>query len=107
VFWRPSPVWFTWPKWSGFDHNAAAKAVAVSGNGMLISGGAEFSASLPLWIPPLLTGIPAALLWRGRLRLSRRRRAGACLRCGYDLRGLPADDENGQTACPECGRVER
>jgi hypothetical protein len=26
-----------------------------------------------------------------------------CPHCGYDLRGLPADPEDGTTACPECG----
>ena len=26
-----------------------------------------------------------------------------CPRCGYDIRGLPADTEDGATICPECG----
>ena len=26
-----------------------------------------------------------------------------CPHCGYELRGLPADDSDGATLCPECG----
>ena len=26
-----------------------------------------------------------------------------CPHCGYDLRGLPADERDGATVCPECG----
>ena len=26
-----------------------------------------------------------------------------CPHCGYDIRGLPADPEDGTTVCPECG----
>jgi hypothetical protein len=26
-----------------------------------------------------------------------------CPHCGYDLRGLPTDDADGATICPECG----
>ncbi|MHC5008168.1 MAG: TFIIB-type zinc ribbon-containing protein [Planctomycetota bacterium] len=36
--------------------------------------------------------IPAAMLKHFR-----------CPHCGYDLRGLPADPEDGATVCPECG----
>ncbi len=34
----------------------------------------------------------------GTIRRHRRRRRGACVRCGYDRRGIGAD-----AACPECG----
>jgi hypothetical protein len=30
---------------------------------------------------------------------------GRCPHCGYDLRELPADEEDGATICPECGCV--
>jgi hypothetical protein len=36
--------------------------------------------------------IPAAMLKHFR-----------CPHCGYDLRGLPADPDDGATVCPECG----
>jgi len=26
-----------------------------------------------------------------------------CPHCGYDIRGLPADESDGATVCPECG----
>ena len=26
-----------------------------------------------------------------------------CPHCGYDIRGLPTDPEDGVTVCPECG----
>lgn len=57
---------------------------------------------------PIATGfiantlIYASILWLafvapGVIRLSRRRRRGLCLACGYDLAALPR--------CPECGTV--
>lgn len=53
---------------------------------------------VPLWAPALLVAMPTAWLW-WRDRPSRRRRlAGVCLKCGYDLRGLGEG-----RLCPECG----
>jgi hypothetical protein len=52
---------------------------------------------LPLAV---VSGLPAAWLAVGDLRISRRRRAGCCLSCGYDRRGLALDAE-----CPECGTI--
>jgi hypothetical protein len=37
--------------------------------------------------------------WIRRTMLKYRR----CPHCGYDIRGLPADPEDGATVCPECG----
>jgi hypothetical protein len=58
----------------------------------------------PYW-PGLLanTAFYGVILWAlwftpGALRRGLRRRRGACVRCGYDLRGV-----NGTIACPECG----
>lgn len=51
---------------------------------------------LPLWIPLLLSGGPAGLLW---WLDSRRPRRGRCVNCGYDLTG------NVSGTCPECGAV--
>lgn len=39
-----------------------------------------------------------AITWVRRLRRARRRSAGLCLACGYDMRETP-------THCPECGTV--
>lgn len=53
---------------------------------------------LPLWIPLVVIGVPAGLLW---WRGYRRPRRGHCPRCGYDLTG------NVSGRCPECGAVVR
>lgn len=49
----------------------------------------------PTWSAFLAAGIPTGLLWWWDRR---RPRAGMCVKCGYDLAGLPAG-----AACPECG----
>lgn len=49
---------------------------------------------IPLWIFVMLTGIPAAYLFR---RDRNRRLPGHCRGCGYDLFG------NTSGKCPECG----
>ena len=51
---------------------------------------------LPLWLLLLLTGFPAALALRRAIIRRRRKRAGLCLACGYDL-----CESLGR--CPECG----
>jgi hypothetical protein len=52
---------------------------------------------VPCWMPSLLlAGYPAITFARWRAR-RRRRRAGRCAKCGYDLTG------NVSGVCPECG----
>jgi len=52
----------------------------------------------PLWGPLLLfVTYPTLMLLFGPVRRSRPRRRGLCVKCGYDLRGLP------RPRCPECG----
>lgn len=109
VYWSPSHCWFTWPEWSVSDDEITGVRGYIVGDtrtGVKITpipSTPTLAVSLPLWIPPLLTAIPAAFLWRGRLRFLRRRRAGECLRCGYALAGLPVDETGGKPTCPECG----
>jgi hypothetical protein len=62
----------------------------------------------PIW-PGLLAntafyGVIGWALWftPGAVRRGLRRRRGACVRCGYDLRGAEVIPEAG-AACPECG----
>ena len=53
----------------------------------------------PCWFAALVTGAYPALWltrWRREALAARRRRAGQCARCGYDLRASP-------DRCPECG----
>ena len=53
---------------------------------------------LPVWSLTLsLLIYPVAALITGPVRRHRRRRRGLCVRCAYDLRGLP------EPRCPECG----
>ena len=56
--------------------------------------------ALPHWLAAVLLAVlPAA--WAGHLLLRRRRRpAGLCPSCGYDLRATPGQ-------CPECGTENR
>ena len=57
----------------------------------------------PLWVlVALLATYPAIAVIRGPVRRFRRRRAGLCVECGYNLTG------NVSSVCPECGtEIER
>jgi hypothetical protein len=55
------------------------------------------SGVLPLWIPFAAFAFPTAILFH-RDRPSARRRAGRCVKCGYDRAGLVPG-----AVCPECG----
>ena|ERR1051326_5563002 len=50
---------------------------------------------LPLWVPGVFG------LWCLYRLLPERGPLGACGKCGYDVRAVPA--KNGQVVCPECG----
>lgn len=66
-------------------------------------GSRVYTAFCPLWIPALLPLGGSLAAWRGHAR-RRRLERGGCAACGYDLRGLRADEEGGKPICPECGR---
>jgi hypothetical protein len=51
---------------------------------------------VPYWFIVLACSVLPMLGLRRLIRTRSRRRRGACLRCGYDLRGTPGK-------CPECG----
>jgi hypothetical protein len=54
---------------------------------------------VPFWIPALVLGAWAGLLWRRHIGL---RDESRCKGCGYDRRGLVGGAE---AKCPECGKV--
>jgi hypothetical protein len=58
----------------------------------------QYTLSTPHWFAALVLALPAAAWAFRRHRLRRRRSAGLCPACGYDLRAS-AD------RCPECGAV--
>ncbi len=67
---------------------------------------------IPIWMPLVLAAGAAGFCWRRHARRRRRERiikAGGCPSCGYDLRGLRAQDEaqgektKPRAVCPECG----
>ncbi len=115
-----SVVAFGWP-WRlanftathGFAPNGTETKTIRGGIGIWHPHNAEFKTSRgygvtlpyrPIW-PGLLANTaifaaPWALLFIGipLLRRVTRRRRGRCVRCGYDLRGMPSG-----APCPECG----
>jgi hypothetical protein len=60
---------------------------------MQSSVGSWWEVNVPLWLPLLVTAIPAVRMVSGRRRVP----SGHCQNCGYDLTG------NVSGRCPECG----
>lgn len=55
-----------------------------------------FKLYIPLWMPMILFGWSAWILYRPISSRRRRQRAGLCVKCGYSLTGLT------EPRCPEC-----
>jgi hypothetical protein len=101
-------VGWPWPSASHLRHGVGVETGgywdSVQGLRLIAAdGGPVYLPLRPLW-PGLLAntafhGAILCALWfaLGTIRPGLRRRQGACMRCGYDLRG----SERG--ACPECG----
>ena len=54
--------------------------------------------SIPLWALALPATLVTVLIWRHDRLATCRAMTGACPKCTYDRRGIPAD-----APCPECG----
>jgi hypothetical protein len=59
-------------------------------------------AMLNLWFWPLVMWVRARQVRFKKIRRVMLRHRH-CPHCGYDLRGLPPDDQDDATVCPECG----
>lgn len=104
----PMPAWRNTRVFSD-----ATGPIALDDRGVLTTppldkwlGIGSFLPVLPLWPGALVnTIVYAAAVWCAWtgvpwLRTRRRRRRGACISCGYDLRGRDSG-----AACPECGHA--
>jgi hypothetical protein len=80
--------------WQVIRDGAAWRAAGLSytnfGSGVL------HAVVVPAWLIALLSILPPAGLLYPAHRRRRRKRAGLCAACGYDLRATPG-------RCPECG----
>lgn len=78
-----------WPRFTHFGWFSPWKSW---GPGQFVSG--------PLWPVIVVVAGPSALVLTRLMAKLRRRRAGQCLECGYDLSGLKVASG---VVCPECG----
>lgn len=67
--------------------------------GMLGEYTAVRGVTVPAWPVLVVTGLPIAFQFRQSLRRRKRRAAGRCVMCGYDVRATP-------NRCPECGSFQ-
>jgi len=84
--------------------------------GIITWGRASYGRSewgMSILLPYWLLACGAAAAGTGVLMMSRllhrrsRRRAGKCVRCGYDLRATPQEGGALLDRCPECGAIPR
>lgn len=81
--------------WGGFGATTVSAAASAPS-----AGGAGWNGSvvLPYWFLLSLSSWPWVQRLRRAWRTGLRRRAGHCIRCGYDIRAT-------RERCPECGAV--
>jgi hypothetical protein len=88
------------PRPTNAQQMAAAQSEMILRQSIRVSAGWMWRLSVPAWLVFALTLLLPAIWLRRFLILLRRRRAGLCRQCGYDLRG----HEPG-SRCPECGTM--
>jgi hypothetical protein len=96
----------TWPNcaiwdqpdrwWLGSDHFGISQGGRVYGLELW---------QVPLWPVALALGVQPSIRLVRWLRQGRRRPAGCCQACGYDLRATPEPGGTLLGRCPECGAV--
>ena len=91
AYWEPDPSWFPRPE---FRHWLAG---ARSGPGRYLW--VELVV-VPYWLVLAVAALPLPVVGVKFVARRRRRRAGLCASCGYDLRASPG-------RCPECGTEPR
>jgi hypothetical protein len=76
---------------------------------MFVKGWINRPSLVASFLPPSTVWLGLLALWLGT-RSVRHQRIGTvmlrnlrCPHCGYDIRGLPTDPDDGATVCPECG----
>jgi hypothetical protein len=90
-YWEPDPVRLPRPdyrRWLAFARMGPGRYTWVD---LVI---------VPYWLVIVVAAAPLLAFIPGAIRRCRRRRAGLCARCGYDLRATPG-------RCPECGMEAR
>jgi hypothetical protein len=100
-------IWKAVPTNAAYAHTDSTKVFPVTNHNlashtpMLTTSAGRFDwmARVPLWIPVVLAGAAAGVL-RWTDSTERRRRAGLCIKCGDDRRGI-----DNRSPCPECGRA--
>jgi hypothetical protein len=111
-------VGFGLPRWQRYGYYACVLLFLASVVFLvvwkLIRGTGIDAVERVLWPVNLVVfAVGAVQFWRSG-RIARAKRACAimlkhrrCPRCGYDIRGLPAEAADGATVCPECGGAWR
>jgi hypothetical protein len=91
-----------WRWWKIKGHSGPAAFHSWSITPQYVPDGTCERLSFPHWLLGATAAAPAIVLTAARLpfwlRARRRRAAGLCVRCGFDLRATPE-------RCPECGRM--
>lgn len=89
---------FVAAQWTRTPSGALIPVPGPSGSGYTIQW-----AVVPCWAVALLAGALPAVVVARWLRSRRRRRAGLCPNCGYDMRATPERGGAVLDRCPECG----